>query len=198
MRRLCRVSPQPACPNRRPARSPPTGERSARATSVRLPTLSRTLPVAHRARCGRCSKPIATSCCGGHPHEPAPRPYPRGTEAARDVTHPSRALTVSNPDCSIGFYEEPIGEQGAGKQKSRRADSKPLSCSLRVRSHAFTAVSRGFRKRLRKSYLFVLRFWMFPDVRSGYCLGYCQTVHGHAQLSGSRPNVTRQPKADLL
>jgi hypothetical protein len=35
---------------------------------------------------------------------------------------------------------------------------EPLTCSLRVRSHAFTAVSRGFRKRLRKSYLPVLRF----------------------------------------
>jgi catechol 2,3-dioxygenase len=32
-------------------------------------------------------------------------------------------LTVSDLDRSIGFYEEPIGEQGAGKQKSRRADS---------------------------------------------------------------------------
>ena len=41
----------------------------------------------------------------------------------RDVTHPIRALTVSDPDPSISFYEEPIGEQGAGKQKSRRADS---------------------------------------------------------------------------
>jgi hypothetical protein len=41
----------------------------------------------------------------------------------RDVTHPSRALTVSDPDPSISFYEEPIGEYGAGKQKSRRADS---------------------------------------------------------------------------
>jgi hypothetical protein len=41
----------------------------------------------------------------------------------RDVTHPSRTLTVSAPDPSILFYEEPIGEQGAGKQKSRRADS---------------------------------------------------------------------------
>jgi hypothetical protein len=56
-------------------------------------------------------------------------PYPRGADAARDVTHPSRALTVCDPDGSIAFYEEPIGEQGAGKQKSRErtrtADLKP-------------------------------------------------------------------------
>jgi catechol 2,3-dioxygenase len=32
-------------------------------------------------------------------------------------------LTVTDLDRSVAFYEEPIGEQGAGKQKSRRADS---------------------------------------------------------------------------
>ena len=92
-----RASPQPACPSRRPARLPPTGERSAKATSIRFPTRSRTLPVAHRARCGRCSKPTATSCCRGYPHEPARRPHPhlRAAEAARDA-----APWSSPPDVS--------------------------------------------------------------------------------------------------
>jgi hypothetical protein len=56
---------------------------------------------------------------------------------------------------------------------------EPLSCSLRVSSYAFTAVSRGFRKRSRKSYLPVMRFWKFADVRSGYCHGYCQSSVGN-------------------
>jgi hypothetical protein len=53
-----------------------------------------------------------------------------------------------------------------------RADERTRTaypCSLRVRSHTFTAVSRGFRKRLHKSYLPVMRFWIFADVRWGYC-----------------------------
>ena len=32
-------------------------------------------------------------------------------------------LTVSDLDRSIAFYEEALGEQGAGKKESRRADS---------------------------------------------------------------------------
>ena len=64
-----------------------------------------------------------------------------------------------------------------GLQGKRRADERTRTaypCSLRVRFHAFTAVSRCFRNRLRKPFSPVVRFWMFPDVRSGYCHGYCQ------------------------
>ena len=53
---------------------------------------------------------------------------------------------------------------------------EPVTCPLRVRSHTFTAVSRRFGSRLRKAFVPVLRFWMFPDVRSGYCPGYCQSA----------------------
>ncbi len=53
---------------------------------------------------------------------------------------------------------------------------EPLTCPLRVRSHTFTAVSRRFGSRLRKPFVPVLRFRMFPDVRSGYCLGYSQSA----------------------
>ena len=58
------------------------------------------------------------------------------------------------------------------RRKNKRADERTRtahSCSLRVRFHAFTAVSRRFRNRLRKSFLPVVRFWMSLDVRSGYC-----------------------------
>ncbi len=58
------------------------------------------------------------------PYAVRPHLHDRAAEAARDATPRSRALTVSDPDRSISFsYEKPIGEQGAGKQKSRRADS---------------------------------------------------------------------------
>ena len=53
---------------------------------------------------------------------------------------------------------------------------EPLTCSLRVRSHAFAAVSRRFKTRLDKPYLPILRFRMLPGVRPGYCHGYCQPL----------------------
>ena len=53
---------------------------------------------------------------------------------------------------------------------------EPLSCSLRVRSQAFTAVSRYFINRLHKPCLPVLGFLMFPEGRSGYCHSYCQNA----------------------
>jgi hypothetical protein len=64
----------------------------------------------------------------------------------------------------------------ANRNKNREPTSglEPLTCSLRVSSHTFTAVSRGFRNRLHKPRLPILRFWMFLDLRPGYCQGYCQ------------------------
>src|SRR5215211_5910492 len=56
--------------------------------------------------------------------------------------------------------------------REKRADERTRTAdliSLRVSSYAFTAVSRGFRKRSRKSYLPVMHFWIFADLRSGYC-----------------------------
>jgi hypothetical protein len=64
-------------------------------------------------------------------------------------------------------------------QAKKRADERTRTADLlqlRVRSHAFSAVSRGFKNRLQKPCLLVLRFWMFPNARSGYCHGYCQNA----------------------
>ena len=68
-------------------------------------------------------------------------------------------------------------------RESRRAEPasglEPLTCSLRVRFHDFTAVARCFSYRLHKPHLSVLRFWMFSDVRSGYCHSNCQSSVGN-------------------
>jgi hypothetical protein len=49
-------------------------------------------------------------------------------------------LSVSDPDRSIVFYEEAIGEQDAGKQKSRRADLRTADLSsLRARGQCLLA-----------------------------------------------------------
>ena len=91
------------------------------------------------------------------------------------------------------------------KSKSKEPTSglEPLTCSLRVRPHAFTAVSRCFKNCLHKPYLPVLRFWTFPAVRSGYCHSYCQPlsetrfVYGRAKYTPkwmtAPPTINRLP-----
>jgi hypothetical protein len=52
---------------------------------------------------------------------------------------------------------------------------EPLTCSLRVRFHGFAAIPRGFRNRLHKLCLPILRFRTSPGVHPGNWHGYCQT-----------------------